>query len=174
MLLTERLYYRQVAQSAPDPSRLTKVRKTMAMIKLVISERARATALVAEEAEHNARLSNVKSALEAAFSQEGSATSDPQQLEMVALEASDTAAKLPVPANIAAAAKRKGRKVAELTEAEAEKLKAAEQKRIDLAGVSKGIGSKALGAGQRRRRPRMRRHKRGTKGPRICSSAHRT
>jgi hypothetical protein len=45
MLLTERLYYRQVAQASQDTTRLTKVKKTMAHIKLVLSERSRAAQL---------------------------------------------------------------------------------------------------------------------------------
>lgn len=61
MLLSERLYYRQIGQAAPDPHRLSKVRKTMAMIKVVINERARATQLLKQdqllkqEAEEKAR-----------------------------------------------------------------------------------------------------------------------
>lgn len=49
MLLSERLYYRQIGQAAPDPHRLSKVKKTMAMIKVVINERARATNLMKED-----------------------------------------------------------------------------------------------------------------------------
>ena len=42
MLLSERLYYRQVGQMAPEGERLRKTRKTMARIKVVVGERARA------------------------------------------------------------------------------------------------------------------------------------
>lgn len=42
MLLSERLYYRQVGQAAAEGDRLLKVKKTMARIKVVIGERARA------------------------------------------------------------------------------------------------------------------------------------
>ena len=42
MLLSERLYFRQVGQAAPEADRLWKIKKTMARIKVVISERARA------------------------------------------------------------------------------------------------------------------------------------
>ena len=52
MLLSERLYYRQVGQAAPEADRLLKVKKTMARIKVVIGERARA----AEALERDKRL----------------------------------------------------------------------------------------------------------------------
>lgn len=140
MLLTERLYYRQVAQSAPDPSRLTKVRRTMATIKVVIGERARATALLAAAQQRDAKLANVKQALEGVFS-EGAAAGgagagagaapSPQELELRAIDAAEQAVKLPVPK----AAKAGGKP--ELSAAEAEKLAAAEAKKRELAGVSK-------------------------------------
>ena len=40
--MTERLYFRQVGQAAPDGMRLGKVRATMRLIKTVLGERARA------------------------------------------------------------------------------------------------------------------------------------
>lgn len=39
MLQSERLAYKSVGQSMPEPSRLTKVRKSMGRIKQVLSER---------------------------------------------------------------------------------------------------------------------------------------
>jgi ribosomal protein L29 len=42
LLLTERLFYRQVGQAAPEPERLRKVKLTMARIKVVLGERSRA------------------------------------------------------------------------------------------------------------------------------------
>ena len=49
MLLSERLYYRQVGQAAPEGERLRKVRKTMAKIKVVVGERARAAQALARD-----------------------------------------------------------------------------------------------------------------------------
>lgn len=58
-LLSERLYYRQIGQSASDPVRLQKVKKTMAAIKVVIGERARASALLEAETERTAHVNKV-------------------------------------------------------------------------------------------------------------------
>lgn len=51
MLLSERLYYKQVGLSQPDGDRLLSVRRTMAAIKVVLGERERAAkALLADAA----------------------------------------------------------------------------------------------------------------------------
>lgn len=67
MLMSERLYYRQVGQSQPEPSRLLKVKATMRTIKVVINERARASALLkadeAREARATAEAARVAAAL---------------------------------------------------------------------------------------------------------------
>jgi hypothetical protein len=55
MLLSERLYYRQVGQSQPEPSRMLKVKATMRTIKVVINERARASALLKADEAREAR-----------------------------------------------------------------------------------------------------------------------
>lgn len=51
-LLTERLYYRGLGYSMPDAGRLRKVKKTMAAIKVVIGERARAAAALKRDEAH--------------------------------------------------------------------------------------------------------------------------
>jgi ribosomal protein L29 len=71
LLLTERLYFRQVGQAAPDPSRLHKVRRTMAMIKVVIGERARAAAMLEADKERAERVKSVGGAVVAALTGEG-------------------------------------------------------------------------------------------------------
>ena len=56
-LLTERLYFAQVGQAAPDGNALTKVRLTMARIKVVLGERQRAESEAQADAARRARLS---------------------------------------------------------------------------------------------------------------------
>lgn len=51
-LLTERLYYRGLGYSLPDAARLRSVKKTMAAIKVVIGERARAAAALKRDEAH--------------------------------------------------------------------------------------------------------------------------
>jgi large subunit ribosomal protein L47 len=53
-LLTERLYYRGLGYSMPDAGRLLKVKKSMAAIKVVIGERARAAAAQRRDEAHAA------------------------------------------------------------------------------------------------------------------------
>ena len=48
-LLSERLYFRQMQQAAPEGGRLHKVKKTLAAIKVVIGERARAEKAMEED-----------------------------------------------------------------------------------------------------------------------------
>jgi ribosomal protein L29 len=62
-LLTERLYFRQMLQAAPEGSRLTKVRRTMAAIKTVLGERKRATAALAADEQRSAKAAAVVRAL---------------------------------------------------------------------------------------------------------------
>ena len=50
-LLTERLYFRQLGQMAPEGSRLLKVKRTMGGIRVVLGERARAASLAEADAE---------------------------------------------------------------------------------------------------------------------------
>jgi hypothetical protein len=50
-LLTERLYYRGLGYSLPDAARLRSVKKTMAAIKVVIGERARASKALEQDKE---------------------------------------------------------------------------------------------------------------------------
>lgn len=50
MLLSDRLYHKQVGQAAPDGNRLHSVKKTMAMIKVVLGERRRAATAYTEAA----------------------------------------------------------------------------------------------------------------------------
>lgn len=69
-LLSERLYYRQMQQAAPEGGRLHKVKKTMAAIKVVIGERARA----AKAMEADLERAKVAAALEGALSGRGEET----------------------------------------------------------------------------------------------------
>ena len=62
-LLTERLYYRQMLQAAPEAERLRKVKKTMAAIKVVIGERARAAQALEEDLERERKVKAVAGAL---------------------------------------------------------------------------------------------------------------
>ena len=59
MLLSERLYYRQVGQAAPDGLRMGKVRTTMRLIKTVLGERARAMEAQKLDAERAERIAAV-------------------------------------------------------------------------------------------------------------------
>lgn len=64
-LLTERLYYRQVAQSQPEPSRMLKVKATMRNIKVVLGERARAAAMLRHDKEVQLKAENEAARLSA-------------------------------------------------------------------------------------------------------------
>lgn len=72
-LLTERLYYRQMLQAAPDSMRLTKVKRTMAAVRLVVRERARAAEAMREAAERSAKASALASVLSGALREGGAA-----------------------------------------------------------------------------------------------------
>jgi ribosomal protein L29 len=64
-LLSERLYYRQIGMAAADPGRLGKVRFTMARIKVVIGERARAEAAMKADIARAAKVAAVEATLRA-------------------------------------------------------------------------------------------------------------
>ena len=64
-LLSERLYYRQIGMAAADPGRLGKVRFTMARIKVVIGERARAEAAMKADIARASKVAAVEAALRA-------------------------------------------------------------------------------------------------------------
>lgn len=66
MLLSDRLYYRQVGQAAPRGADLGKVKRTMARIKVVLWERARAEAAYEADQARLAKLSPTDAAKTAA------------------------------------------------------------------------------------------------------------
>lgn len=62
MLLTERLYYKQIGQSQPDPHRLKKIKATMARIRAVLGERERATEAMERDKKRSEKLESILAA----------------------------------------------------------------------------------------------------------------
>jgi large subunit ribosomal protein L47 len=145
-LLTERLYYRQMLQAAPEPERLHKVKKTMAGIKVVIGERARASQALEEDRERERKVAAVASALvgmEGASSR-GSASSASASSASTSAAEAQPAAEAPTSAAAAPAtpAAIKAERRSSVMDAEEEKARAALHRRKELLHVRAGCSAR--------------------------------